>query len=423
MTTVDHVFIPDAHVGLGKEFEVSALFGEAPRSAFLGQPDIDKMPAPVVWTRGRRATIHRDNLRGGWFVAKEGTRYIAVRGVKAGQCVAVWGTGATDEEDAKGDTASLNEGRVAHDDLCWSQPGDDPRCWAILDLHDLADRRAPSKAPEPRYVVKRAEEMKPGEPYVDAGGANAFGGAAAIERCVQLRRELGPSEWVFDHGPLPMYLVDTQDAWHTLARNTTIVMGDTWAANESPRFARLRKAPPPSPAPVKAEPVGPTDAEIVASGAPTHRWEPADNLRRVVCLRCARHVPMDKATAGGAAAVSGLVGDCWDGFRAWAQRRDEDVVRSMQYAQQDEVAPGLGWVKPHDWPGKAEGAEPPKGLWTLQVASGGICHDVSRIDASAAWSRVLASRLAASDRARRYEVVCEGDHPADLVGCDVKAGL
>jgi hypothetical protein len=164
-------------------------------------------------------------------------------------------------------------------------------------------------------------------------------------------------------------VIDTHDAWH-----------------------RARTA---SPAPVKAEPVGPTDAEVVASGEPTHRWEAAENLRRVVCLRCARHVPMDKVAADGAAAAEGLVGDCWDGFRAWANRRDAEIVAAYERWQSNETGLRSGENQ------------------MVLVRTSPPCLSVPLHECRAAWSRVLAAKVQASAERERLTVLGPIDDPEE----------
>lgn len=227
-------------------------------------------------------TVYRDDLRHGWHVVPAGVRYVAVRGAVAGQ----WASPVSDNSAAiaAGDIDGFNSGMFGreHGDVYTLAHPD----WlVIIDLHNLgpADHRAPSKAPEsPRYAVKAASEMQHGEPCARLVGwtrddAQSVVDGTACDRPVKggYRAPGDLCFTVWHAGAVEGFvIVDTKDAWHTLARNTTIVMGDTWAA-DSPRAARLRKAPPPSPAPVKAEPVGPTrpsDERICAEWGIVMHW-------------------------------------------------------------------------------------------------------------------------------------------------------
>jgi hypothetical protein len=84
--------------------------------------------------------IYRDDLRKGWHCVPEGVRYVAVKGIKAGQWT--WGGGqrlTTSMEDALFSASEYNKCRR------WRESGSIKRFdgddWCVLDLHDLADHR------------------------------------------------------------------------------------------------------------------------------------------------------------------------------------------------------------------------------------------------------------------------------------------
>ena len=83
---------------------------------------------------------YRDDLRGGWHVVPEGTRYVAVRGIKARQRCAPFSSIARGH--AVLDIARrMHEGKDVARLWAWYEHGeadrDDPDGWCILDLHDL----------------------------------------------------------------------------------------------------------------------------------------------------------------------------------------------------------------------------------------------------------------------------------------------
>jgi hypothetical protein len=333
MTTIDHVFIPDGtHV---YKFDISALFAGA--KTYLDQLDIDNLSA--VWGDARAATIHRDDLRGGWFVVKAGARYIAVQGVKAGQ----WSYTCATEAMAR---TSVNAAYTACGNV---KPFDNETMWCVLDLHNLADHRAPKPT---RYVVKRAEEMAHGE------------------RCAQLpswsrddadRLVSGGSVARFD-SPADLYWT----TWHA-GCGAEFAIVDTLAAKIATKREEVRAAAPElfASSPAKVEPTKPSDEEIVRAWESVMQWREISHRRWPHGPRCPRAFHLD----------AGRVVQVW-----------------------------------------ANGTPSRSG----DAFIGGVPTTFFVYDKARA--AVLRTRLAASDRTRRYEVVCEGDCPTSLVGCDVKAG-
>lgn len=132
--------------------------------------------ASYTWPDGERSEVYRDDLRKGWHVVPEGVRYVAVKGVKAGQkqrlyaneSIALWCLAQYPETPA---TLHVK---------------DEPDLWAVLDLHDLADHRKPTGAKRPAdhvtIVIADDEGISPRE--VAKLAAERWGRVAEAARAI-----------------------------------------------------------------------------------------------------------------------------------------------------------------------------------------------------------------------------------------------
>jgi hypothetical protein len=95
-------------------------------------PHVQACASADLTHRGYR--LHRDPIRKGWWVAKEGVRYVAVEGVPEGQRAAKgsrrWVTDVAD---------GLNGGKCAADRHEWFVAGH--HGWAVIDLHGLGPEK------------------------------------------------------------------------------------------------------------------------------------------------------------------------------------------------------------------------------------------------------------------------------------------
>lgn len=121
--------------------------------------------------------------------------------------------------------------------------------------HAIVALPRPSKAPEsPRYVVKRAEEMVRGEPYLDAGSVEAMRQKPAdnIEaEATRCRRWC--ASWTFGSESFAAYFVDLHDAWHR-ARTKLAECGIASVTPIGDAVMEWQVTP---------EPAGPSDGDIV----------------------------------------------------------------------------------------------------------------------------------------------------------------
>lgn len=92
--------------------------------------------------RVRGNDIYRDDLRNGWHVVPEGVRYVAVKGIVAGQMRKWAGNASEAQVFARSETVPLTFDRNDH-----------PDCWCVIDLHDLGDKRQPTGANRPKDNV------------------------------------------------------------------------------------------------------------------------------------------------------------------------------------------------------------------------------------------------------------------------------
>jgi hypothetical protein len=79
--------------------------------------------------------MHRDPIRKGWWVAREGVRYVAVEGVPEGQRHA-----AADEELAPALVEAAHGNPDFAPAMLWTREADER--WSVIDLHDLGPERA-----------------------------------------------------------------------------------------------------------------------------------------------------------------------------------------------------------------------------------------------------------------------------------------
>lgn len=251
-TTTDHVFIPESDLSGDRRHDVSAIFGEAPGMALISSRAVS-LEARDSWSRGRTATIHHDPIRRGYFVVREGTRYIAVKGVVAGQwCACVM------QEFAADAAASMNRGEAR---AASAKVENWPDEWCVIDLRNLG-HADPRPKPEPRFQVKRSEEMRDGEPCLDIGGRHHTGpfNAKAARLNAGEARPTGE-----------------RYSWRQTVAKTyegAIAIIDTHAP-EWQEFQRAHagKAAPVAPPP---ERTGPTDEEIVRAWEAVWRWNETD---------------------------------------------------------------------------------------------------------------------------------------------------
>lgn len=352
-----------------------------PAAFRTGWTDFDDM-------RGR---IYRDDLRNGWHVVPEGVRYVAVKGVKAGQRVAPFGSGAK---------TACHEAVEFGDDHCarlWKETADhdDSDRWAVLDLHDLGDKRPTVTVkleesvtvykrtePSPRFQVKPAASMREGEPIVwsltlDRGEGGNDRTAAEVIRDKQRALEAANygQEWKAD--------IPEHAASH--ARFIIDTHSPDWQAFDAKHrreaaWDHMAEACTPAPPLVLPEIAKPQ----------RHRWQKNEQRN---CMEC-------QCGAWAYTALSAFPDvACELAWKLYEERAkpqgptDAEIVAQYERIMHgDEVANGAN----DDW------------RRGLSWASGGRIMSATWAQYQAARSRELQKRAAESREKDRQRVVCEG---------------
>lgn len=307
----------------------------------------------------------RDDLRNGWHVVPEGVRYVATKGIKAGQ-MRQW-VGNADEAQAVASSGTVH--------LTFDR-NDHPDCWCVLDLHDLKDHRTKVTSeltnveftPDPpRFQVKPAASMREGEPFIDAGSSEA----CALQVSVYNGHPGNRSTYgTFAHGVSESYIIDTQsadwqafDAKHRKGRHIAKV-------NEALKAGTLKYPEP------KSEYVGSPQSDAV--DAMLHAWKGVESYTS----------PRTQAAKARTKAIKG--------------ERDEAADQGPTDA---EIVEAWAAYQRKEWGDFSKALGAPR----IKVGE----YSVTLEQCRAAWSRELQKRAAESREKDRQRVVCEGTLESD----------
>ncbi len=197
--------------------------------------------------------LHRDPIRGGWWVAPEGVRYAAVEGVPVGQ--KRWSS--PDEEDATDYARRFETGSMGVHRM-YRQTGRSWDGWAVIDLHDLGPEVKPCDPPPKRFQLVPCREVPAGRKHRHVGGRGYAEESAEACRTVgylgggALRMpDGGICDSAASKTPSGCWsIVDTLDGWVEKRKDYTFKTAEDAKVIESYRIVDIRRN-------------GPTDAEIV----------------------------------------------------------------------------------------------------------------------------------------------------------------